>query len=276
MSRRVVCVLSGGGARAAAHVGAVRALQEMDLVPEHYVGTSMGAVIGACFGSGLTYDEVLRRVSTVSRSDVASFSPAVMLGPFGRSLLRERPLRETLGLLVPVESFDALRVPLTVTAVDASNGDLVLFGPGGRSHVPLIDALYASCALPMYYPPAVIGDREYLDGGLRAVLPLDVARMFSPDLVVAVHVGPSRQDHPAVTGRAADGMVAAHRRALRIMMGIQAEETIRRWADDPPVDHVVVLPRVTGAGTFALERVVEYVEEGYRGTFRALNAAGMV
>lgn len=269
----MVCVLSGGGARAAAHIGAVRALHELDLAPAHYVGTSMGAVIGACFAGGLPYDEVLRRVSTVSRADVASFSPGAMLGPFGRSLLRQRPLRETIGLLVSVESFDALRAPLTVTAVDASNGDLVLFGAGGRSHVALVDALYASCALPLYYPPAVIGDREYLDGGLRAVLPLDAALMFSPDLVVAVHIGPSRRDHPIGTGWAAHGMVAAHRRALRIMMGVQAEETIRRWADEPPAAHVVVLPKVTGAGTFALERVVEYVEEGYRATYRALHAA---
>jgi NTE family protein len=276
VTRRVVCVLSGGGARAAAHIGAIRALQEYDLAPAHFVGTSMGAVIGACFGSGLSYDEVLRRVSTVSRSDVASFSPSVLLGPFGRSLLRARPFRETLGLLVPADSFDALRVPVTVTAVDASNGDLVLFGPGGRSHVPLLDALYASCALPLYYPPALIGDREYVDGGLRAVLPMDVAMQFAPDLVVGIHVGPSRHDQPPAVGIGAEGMVAAHRRALRIMMAVQAEETIRRWSDEMPAPHVVVLPKVTRAGTFALDRIVEYVEQGYRGTVRALNTSGVV
>ena len=51
---RVVAVLSGGGAKSAAHVGALRALEEWGLTPGHYVGTSMGAVIAACYASGLT------------------------------------------------------------------------------------------------------------------------------------------------------------------------------------------------------------------------------
>ncbi|HXV86367.1 MAG TPA: patatin-like phospholipase family protein, partial [Gemmatimonadales bacterium] len=59
---RVAVVLSGGGAKAAAHVGALKALEERELTPSRYVGTSMGAVVAACFASGLDYDTVLKRV----------------------------------------------------------------------------------------------------------------------------------------------------------------------------------------------------------------------
>lgn len=267
---RIVAVFSGGGAKGAAHVGAMRALAESDCLPQHFVGTSMGAVMAACFASGLSYDQVLQRVSTVTRRDVASFSPNLVMGPLAHSLLREEPFRETLRALVPARSFRALETPLTVTAVDATSGDLEVFGHGGRDRVALIDALYASCALPMYYPPGKIGDREYIDGGVRAVLPLDLAAEFEPDLIVAVHVGPSRfaPSPPAQIG--ARSIVAAHRRAMRIMMSVQTEEVIQRWRDDPPVPLVLVQPPVESGATFAIDRVIHYVEAGYRAAHRSL------
>ncbi len=60
-------------------------------------------------------------------------------GPFAKSLLRAEPLRRTIRSLVPASRFDELKIPLTVTAVDEERGDLVLFGEGGRSDVPLAE-----------------------------------------------------------------------------------------------------------------------------------------
>jgi NTE family protein len=272
VNARIVAVLSGGGAKAAAHVGAHRALEEHGWTPDHYVGTSMGAVMGACFAAGLRYDEMLRRVSAITRRDVASFSPRILLGPLGRSLLREGPFRETLEALVPARTFSSLAAPLTVTAVDAESGDLAVFGVGGRDQIPLIDALYASCALPMYYPPAQIGDREYIDGGVRSVFPLDLALNFEPDLVVGVLVGPSRFTPPAPSPLGARGMVAAHRRAMRIMMSVQTETLLRRWNGERPAPLVLINPQMSGGATFAVDRTVQFVEAGYRAAYQALQA----
>ena len=135
--KKIVCVLSGGSAKGAAHVGAVKALYEWDLRPAHYVGTSIGGVMGACFACGLPYEEVLRRISTLTRGDVAVLSPAALLGVFAKSLFRGRPWRETIEALVPASTFEELETPLTVTAVDGESGELVLFGAGGRLDVPL-------------------------------------------------------------------------------------------------------------------------------------------
>lgn len=266
---RVVCVLSGGGAKAAAHVGALRALQDRDLAPGHFVGTSMGSVVAACFACGLSYEEVLRRVMSVTRRDVASLAPGAILGVFADSLLREEPLRETIARLVPARRFDDLTVPLTVTAVDADNGQLVLFGTGGRSRVPLIDALYASCALPVYYPAGVVGDRRYLDGGLRAVLPLDVAADFGPDLLFAVMVGPSMFAAPQANGTAVPAMIRVHNTAMRILMAAQTEAVVTRWRDGP-VPLVLVQPRLDQEATFAVDNAAHYVEAGYRAASRVL------
>ena len=82
----LACVMSGGGAKAAAHVGAHRALDEQGWTPRRYVGTSMGAVVAACFASGLGYDEVMQRMLGVTRRDVAVPSATLLFGPFARSL----------------------------------------------------------------------------------------------------------------------------------------------------------------------------------------------
>ncbi len=267
---RVVAVLSGGGAKAAAHVGAIEALHERGILPVHYVGTSMGAVVAACFASGLTYREVLKRIMRVTRRDVAAFSAGAVLGWFAPSLFRAGPLRGTIERLVPVRRFDELKYPLTVTTVDGDSGELLTLGAGGRSHVPLLDALYASCALPLYYPPGRIGDRMCLDGGIRAVLPLGLAAAFEPDVLFAVDAGPSLHAERVENRSPAPAMVRGHDSAMRILMASQAEEEIARCRKGP-VPLLLVRPIRRQSATFAVEDIVSYVEEGYRAATRTLD-----
>jgi NTE family protein len=264
---RVVAVLSGGGAKSAAHVGALRALEEWGLTPGHYVGTSMGAVIAACYASGLTYEEVLVRIAHVSRKDVARISPLSVLGTFSPALLRGDPLRQTIAALVPARRFSELKIPLTVTATEAASGQLVLFGAGGWSDVSLIDALYASCALPVFYPPAHINGRSFVDGGLRAVLPLDVVEQFDPDLLFAVNVGPVLERTPEEESFL-PAMVRAHDTTTRILMAEQIAETIERWRHSR-VPLILVEPELD-PGTFAVGKALAHVEEGYRTGYREL------
>ena len=266
---RVVCVLSGGGAKAAAHVGSIEALAERGIHPAHYVGTSMGAVIAACFASGLTYREVLKRVVGISRRDVAAFSPSAVLGPFAAHLFQSQPLKKTIDRIVPVETFDGLEIPLSVTSVDADTGESVIFGAGGRQDVALADALYASCALPLYYPPARIGGRTFVDGGMRAVLPLDVAELFDPDILFAVDVGPSLYAEPPDKELPVPAMLRAYGQAIRILMATQTEEVVARCRRKN-VPLVLVQPLREQDATFAIDAIVSFVEEGYRATHRAL------
>lgn len=264
---RVVCVLSGGGAKGAAHVGAIKALVEHGLAPGHFVGTSMGAIIGAMFASGLSYEAAVQRITGLARRDVAQLAAGAVLGPLGRSILKEQPLRETIARLVPARRFDELTVPLTVTTVDLATSELALFGAGGRWDVPLHDALYASSALSVYYPAAVIDGRAYADGGLRAVLPLDAAALLDADLVVAVYAGPQvSQEQQGRPGP--HGLLAAHDTAMRIMMAVQAEDAIARWK--PSIPLLLIRPQVGAHATFKVGDALKYVEEGYRAASKAL------
>lgn len=268
---RVVAALSGGGAKGAAHVGALKAMEEQGYAPGHYVGTSMGAIIGAMFASGMGYEEAVRRITALSRGDVARLAAGALLGPLGRSILREEPLRETITQLVPARAFDDLAVPLTVTAVDVETSELVLFGAGGRSDVPLHDALYASTALSVYYPPALIDGRAYVDGGLRAVFPIETAAAMDPDLVIGVYAGAQAVEAPrGAPGRY--GLLAAHDHAMRIMMAVQAEEAIARWNGRVPL--LVIRPAVESRATFDVKHAMQYVESGYREASRVLHSHG--
>lgn len=268
---RVVAALSGGGAKGAAHIGALKAMEEQGYPPGHYVGTSMGAVIGAMFASGMSYEGAVQRITALSRGDVARLAAGALLGPLGRSILKEEPLRDTIAQLVPAQRFDDLVVPLTVTAVDVETSELVLFGAGGKSDVPLHDALYASSALSVYYPPAVIGGRAYVDGGLRAVFPIETAAAMDPDLVIGVYTGPQAVETlKGEPGRY--GLLAAHDHAMRIMMAVQAEEAIARWNGKVPL--LVIRPQVEPRATFDVKHAMQYVESGYREATRVLHSQG--
>ncbi|MGH7521484.1 MAG: patatin-like phospholipase family protein [Gemmatimonadales bacterium] len=290
---RVVLVLSGGGAKALAHAGAFRALEQANLVPSHIVATSMGAVIGAALGAGMPFEQIRRRAMGIRRKDVAPFDPRVLLlGLFARSLFPASALRRAIASIVPKTRFEYLRIPLTVTATDLDSGELLLLGGperrGGETDrrgrdIELADALYASCALPLYFPPLEADGRRLGDGGLRAVLPIGPARALEPDadLFVAVHVGPgfdergpsSNGDQPqppdAPVPARIPRVVRSHGEAMRIMMAEQAERALADWPNDGP-RLVYVRAVAEREATFAVERVQEYVEMGYQATKKAL------
>jgi NTE family protein len=264
-------VFSGGGAKAIAAAGAWRALEEANLTPSHVVGTSMGAVIGAAFAAGLTHRAVSNVALGLKKEDLARVDPlAIVAGSFASSFLSEQSLRDAIARMVPARWFSDLRLPLTVTATDLDTGDLALFGKCGKEDVPLLDALYASCALPLYYPPVKIGARTYADGGLRAVLPLDVALRLQADLVVAVHVGPGFDEVRSATAPVPlPPMLRAHGEALRIAMAAQAEQAVAAWPEGGP-RLIVVRPVAEREATFAIERAASFLEAGYAATKRAL------
>lgn len=249
----------------------------------------MGAVVGAALCAGMPFDQVRRRAMGIRRKDIAPFDPLVLVkGLFARSLFPASALRRAIATIVPRTDFAALRIPLTVTATDLDSGELVLFGARSTEHgAELHDALYASCALPLYFPPLEIDGRRLGDGGLRAVLPLGAAREVAQDadLFVAVHVGPgfderlpsSNGDQPPQPPQPPQSpqptplprVVRAHGEAMRIMMAEQAERALAEWPKEGP-RLVYVRPVAEREATFAIERVQEYVEMGYQATKKAL------
>jgi NTE family protein len=270
--RRVVAVLSGGGAKAAAHVGAVRALREAGLAPTRFIGTSMGAAVAAGFAAGLGPEELVERMIRIGPAGIVRSWLAPWAGLWLRSLLRGDRLRGAIAELVPARSFAELAIPLTVTAVDLDTGALVSFGADGRD-APLVDVLHASASLPLFYPPVTLEGRRLTDGGLRGVLPLGVAADVPADLVVAVDIGPGFDETPPSPAATAPPLVAIHTAAMAILMASNTEAQLALWRADPGRPELLyVRPRMDRAATFLVRRAREFAEEGYRATQAALAA----
>ncbi len=273
-ARPIAVVLSGGGAKTAAHLGACRAVKEAGFEPAWYVATSMGAVIAAGLASGVGNDELLERIAQLGGRSIVRHPFAPVAGLHLRSLLRPGPLRQAIEELVPARRFSDLSVPLTVTAVDLDTGELVLFGAGAQV-APLVDVLCASCALPMYYPPVVLGGRRYGDGGLRGVVPLEPAAELEVELVVAVDVGPGFDLPPPAESPSVPSIVRAHDDAVGILMAANTESQLAVWRADPARPPLVyVRPRIERNATFRVDRVREYAAEGRRATREALDRWG--
>jgi NTE family protein len=158
--------------------------------------------------------------------------------------------------------------------VDLDTGELALFGSGAQL-APLVDVLCATCALPMYYPPVLLGGRRYGDGGLRGVVPLEPAAGLDVEMVLAVDVGPGFDIPPPKISPRVPSMVKAHDEAIGILMAANSEAQLALWRADPTRRPLVyVRPHIERHATFRVDRVRDYANEGRRATREALELWG--
>jgi len=270
MQGGVLLLLSGGGAKAAAHIGVARALGERGIRPTRIVGTSMGGVMGACLGAGLPPADILYRLHQVGSKGIVRSLLAPWGGLWLEGLLRSDALHAALSELVPARSFDELRVPLTVTATDLDSGELIPLGADGV-RAPLVDALHASCALPVFYPPVMLGGRRLGDGGLRGVVPFEAARGATADIAIAVDVGPGFGAPAGPPPVRYPALVARHNDATGILMAANTAAQLELWRREPARPPLLyVRPELERNATFRVERVEAYAEAGYRAAVVAL------
>lgn len=173
---RVALALGGGAARGLAHIGVLDVLTRAGIPVDFIAGSSMGGLIGALRCSGLSPHDIL---------DVARnfrfpwwFVPGGLLE--WDALFPSVPARLT-------PTFEGLSTPLAIAALDLEEGAQVVLHRG-----PLLPAVQATCAVPGILAPVRLDNRWLVDGGMINVLPVDVALMADPDLVVAVRVGAAR------------------------------------------------------------------------------------
>lgn len=269
---KVVAVYGGGGAKAAAQLGAERALREAGLRPSAYVGCSFGAVVAAALAVGMEPDAALARLVELGRRNVAVVDPLIfLLGVTRPALLKPTRLREAFVALFGNATCKGTKTPLSVIVTDLDAGSQLTFGANGED-APLVDALMATCALPVYFPPVVLGRRRCVDGGLRAVLPLELALPFSPDRVIAVDVGPGFDEIDNGAPDSRPRLIGYNQDALGVLMAHGTQDRLALWratAGRPPLTYV--RPRVEKNATFATDKLQAYAEEGYRATREALS-----
>jgi NTE family protein len=263
---RIGVVFGGGALKGMAHVGALKALREAGITPRLYAGSSIGAMIAAAAASGRSVDELTDRALRFRRRDLFRINHVGMLMDrmLSRSIYLESPLRALCDELVAEGTFEQLDTPLLVTAVDIERGVPLVYGRPGFRDARVRDAVYASCALPGFFPPGVVGDRVCIDGGTTDNLPVSIAAM-GMDALIAVDVGIA--DVPLATGIAEQGFASIFMRAATMMMHEQQQSTLERWTS-PPL--LLVRPKVSHIGWFSFSHVEELLTMGYDSMKEAL------
>jgi NTE family protein len=265
VSRRIALVLGGGGLKGFAHIGVLRALEERGIVPDVYAGTSIGALIAAAYLGGSSVQTLAQRAEALRRKDLFRLNHFGMLLERMRapSIYLEEPLRELCAASIPDVTFDALPKRLLVNSVDLDQGSRVVWGLPGLEGVSVRDAVYASCALPGFFPPGGVGGRTCIDGGVVDNLPVSVAAHFA-DMVVAVDVGSSDASQKAEA--AGQGFATIYMRAATMMMHALQQFPLAHWSGPPMI---LVRPKVNDANWLSFTDTAANIEEGYQAAMRA-------
>lgn len=259
---KIALVLSGGGARGFAHIGVLRALQELRIPVDFVVGTSMGSVVGGAFAAGSSVEQLEQLVRRTDWNAVVADRP-----PRDQLVFRRReedlllPSRIELGAsmegvtLPPAAAgneslelalsqvlphgardkpVDLLQLPFRSVASDLVTGELVEL-----KDTPLFLAMRASLAVPGVFAPVRVNQRLLVDGGLVRNLPVDVAREMGADVIIAVNVG---------TPLAREKELVSAVSVAQQMLQILTEQNVQRSLKELRAGDVLLQPDLGGIG----------------------------
>lgn len=303
-SNSTAFVFSGGGAKGALHIGALRALLQAGIRPDMVVGTSIGAWNAAWLARTPTLDgveelsEVWRSLepqqvllgrklplsSRLARSRV--LSGLLMLAALRRvaggcsSLYDDAGLREILTRHLAGTTFDELALPCSVIASDLSHGGRAVFRRG-----PVVDALLASSAIPGIFPPVCINGTMYADGGMVDGCSVETAVEMGARRIFVLAIGydadtdggsfwsgaeaNAQSTHTPSQSRRSVATVI--QRASQVMGNYQIQRAVERVPAGIEV-HLISLSTGTGGGTLSFGNVSRWIEEAYSSTLTYLDA----
>ena len=264
-AHKIALVLGGGGLKGFAHIGVFRALRELGIEPTVIAGTSIGALIGAAHARGMSLSEMTDRARALKRRDLFRLNRMGMLleRQHSPAIYLEEPLREVVKSVAGEKRFDQLKQTLLVNTVDIERGSQVVWGLPGLRDVSVLDAVYASCALPGFYPPGRIGERLCVDGGVLDNLPVSIAGL-GMDAVIAVDTGSS--DLEPESDIATAGFASIYMRAATTMMHALQLAPFAAWTRPPMI---LIRPKVNHIGWFSFSHTDELLEAGYTAAMEA-------
>lgn len=281
---RVGLVLSGGGARGLSHIGVLKVLEAERIPIDAIAGTSMGAIVGGLYASGMSAAELERELLQVKWDTV--FAPRVErqqlsqrrkeedfeISPLLEMGMRDGELRTPIGAVssrgletllrrftLPVRAvreFDRLPIPFRAVATDLETGAAVVLERGD-----LAAALRSSMSVPGVFPPTELDGRVLADGGLVNNVPVDVARAMGVDVVIVVNIGTPLAGRESLNS--AVGVTAQ-------MINILTEQNVQRSLAALGPRDVLVTPQLGKLSAADFEKVAEAIAVGEHGARAAL------
>ena len=274
---RVGLVLSGGGARGFAHVGVLQVLEELRVPVDYIAGTSMGALIGGLYASGMStqelqqvvtqgidwttaFDDVPQRRERSFRRKQDDFDFLTNLRLYvkdfkvalPKGFIEGQKISNILGVLTlpaaTLRDFDALPIPFRAVATDAVSGEAVVLS-GGQ----LARALRASMAIPGIFSPVEIKGKTLVDGGVSLNLPVDVVVEMGAEVVIAVDISTSPARHLEETSA-----LSISGQMLTVLMQRNTLEQIEKLGERD----LLIRPDLAGITSGSFEKGAEGIARG--------------
>lgn len=241
-------VLSGGGARGAAHIGALKAFEEYGISPTHISGTSIGAIVGALYAADVHWTEILKFFKTTSIFHTKRFA-------FNKpGFLDTEKFYDDLNVYLPRDNFDSLQKPLYITATNVLNGKLKIFSKG-----QLIKPVIASASFPGVFTPTEINGSYYIDGGILNNFPVEPLKKHC-DKIIGVYINSLKK----ISIKDLKYSYSVADRALKIRA---AYDSIKKF---PECDLIISPEEIGEFAVFGMSNTDIIFELGYNATIKAL------
>ncbi len=240
----------GGGAKAAAHCGALQALKEYGIKPDVVSGTSAGSLVAAFYSAGFTPVQMIRMFLKMN-----FFKDIVEVSKPGGGLFDSSPLMKIIETQMPYANIEDLPIPVYIVASDMDQGKVKVFSKG-----KLAPRLVASCSIPIVFKPMVIGGVHYIDGGVFQNLPVPAIRPLC-DKVIAFSV--RRLEKEPYKNTLLHTATRAY--SMMFMSNIIADSLL--------ADTYIELD-TSGCGVYDISCITDLFFRGYRDACAALQADG--
>ena len=273
---RIGLVLGGGGARGAAHIGVLKELERLQIPIDAIAGTSMGAIVGGLYSTGVGADELQRLVNSLDwatalsdkanredlsfrrKQDEREFPVNLELGVRGSDLVLPKGviqgqkldllLRELTIRASHIDNFDDLPIPFRAIAADIVGGKTVILDSGD-----LAQAIRASMSVPGIFAPAEINGQLLVDGGAVGNLPINIMQTLGVDVIIAVDV-----EFPLYAPEELDSVLTISEQMLTIMI---RKETLRQ-IDLLSDDDILIRPDLGTYASTNFTDIVDTIEPG--------------
>ena len=246
VKNRIGLVLSGGGSRAAAHIGALQALNEKGIFPTHISGASAGALIGVLYCHGYTPLEILELAKS------QEFLKIFKIGFNNKGLTKMTRLKAFLKRHVK-DDFNELKIPLSVSVSNLNSGTYEIISSG-----ILIDYVVASCAVPLLFKPIVINDIQYVDGGLLNNFPIEPL-LNTCDKIIGISVDGNPYKEKI------SGTLRITERCLKLAIWNTIQDRIKQC------NASVIIDDHTEYNLFSFSKSEELFEIGYNSVLNKIN-----
>lgn len=283
---KIGLVLSGGGAKGAAHIGVLKYIEEVGIPIDYIAGTSMGSIVGGLYALGYTADEILNIISDVDWDRLISNQVDRHEISYGRKLesmyqlitipfsletdvseLQSRSFKNSLptgivtgdnlinlfnslsvGYSDPID-FKDMPIPFSCVATDLISGEAEVMDKG-----VFTKAIRASMAIPILFDPVAINDRIYVDGGLVNNFPAEQCRAMGADYVIGVSVSSGLEDDPKNLSS-----IPSQAQQLKVIITDKDYHNYHKLCD------IFISPDMKGVGmlSFDAESVSKVMQSGY-------------